>query len=444
MAGSVVSTESEYERRKRHLYTSVNRRGRHNEVNTNTNNSRTPIRITSASSEPDDLRRNRDLFGSARSLVESSTINSVLGRQGLLHEKALAARAQILAANGGGRAAATLAATKLNSPGGRLQQQQQQQQLHLSNTLSTPTRTPSPLESNISTDTPTPKHPSLFGTDWPFPATRHSERSSLVGRIGDHRSTSSKSSVDDGWSFNSALSKRKKDLMELPSWNGRKSGSIREERESAQDLPIRHLNNKSPPSPSKPSRSSLTTVSKTGTTGGNMLNSSLNNSLNALELAQARLRGESIRACPLPRSTLQSTSSNGNPINMKPDPTRMDTLLSTSPSAKPPSPTTTTTLDIPTMSPRMVIPSSTTSSSLGHFLTPPTVYENQVLETSLSSTTTTSNVDYQSDHSEGSTGSTKENVLTGTARRRKRSSAARALKDKIAAETVDLELMKGR
>jgi hypothetical protein len=290
------------------------------------------------------------------------------------------------------------------------------------------------LEGNISTDTPTPKHPSLFGTDWPFPATRHSERSSLVGRIGDHRSTSSKSSVDDGWSFNSALSKRKKDLMELPSWNGRKSDSIREEQESAQDLPVRHLNNKSSPSPSKPSRPSLsTTGSKTGTTGGNMLNSSLNNSLNALELAQARLRGESIRSRPLPRSTLPSSG------NIKPDPTRMDT----SPSAKPPSPTTTTTLDTPTMSPRMVIPSSTTSSS-GHFLTPPTVYENQVLETSLSSTTTASNVDYQSDHSEGSAASAKENVLTGTARRRKRSSAARALKDKIAAETVDLELMKGK
>ncbi|KAI7898218.1 uncharacterized protein BX663DRAFT_525609 [Cokeromyces recurvatus] len=34
--------------------------------------------------------------------------------------------------------------------------------------------------------------------------------------------------------------------------------------------------------------------------------------------------------------------------------------------------------------------------------------------------------------------------LTGLARRRKRSSAARALKDKIAAETVDFELMKGK
>jgi hypothetical protein len=49
--------------------------------------------------------------------------------------------------------------------------------------------------------------------------------------------------------------------------------------------------------------------------------------------------------------------------------------------------------------------------------------------------------DFEDDQSD--TSSNKEKQLTGLARRRKRSSAARALKDKIAAETVDFELMKG-
>ena len=40
--------------------------------------------------------------------------------------------------------------------------------------------------------------------------------------------------------------------------------------------------------------------------------------------------------------------------------------------------------------------------------------------------------------------SKQQQPLTGLARRRKRSSQARALKDKIAAETVDFELMKGK
>ncbi|GAA5796280.1 hypothetical protein HPULCUR_001650 [Helicostylum pulchrum] len=47
------------------------------------------------------------------------------------------------------------------------------------------------------------------------------------------------------------------------------------------------------------------------------------------------------------------------------------------------------------------------------------------------------------DNSDDESDSSSSKPLTGLARRRKRSSAARALKDKLAAETVDFDLMKG-
>ncbi|CAO3598268.1 unnamed protein product [Absidia cylindrospora] len=494
VAGSVVSTESEYERRKRQLYPSgTHRRGIATTATPTTsggnamNHTRSAIRITSASSEPDDLgRRNRGFFSnsSRRSLADSITSSSMissgaLGRQGLLHEKALAARAQIQAANGNRMAvaAATLASAKSNAMGGRVQP-------HLANTSTTPISIPpssaSSLDNNsVSSSNNTlqqqQKHSSLFGNrnngngssngsvaDWPFPMTRQ-ERPSTIGRIGDHRSASSKSSMDDAWSFGS-LSKTKKELMDLPSWNGRKSGPIREEQESPTNsmtspTSTRSLNNRLPPSPS---------LSKsTGTNGGGMLTSSLSNSLNTLELAQARLRAENRRAGPRslarsdPPTTMTSglntpavsgeNTSNSSGTSSGTGSHTSHTSLGITPSSSPPkSPTftsktqslsprssTTATLEIPDMQPKMVIPSSTTGS-LGQFLTPPTVYENEVLHTS-TSTPITSTTDY---HSDGSTTDAKETELTGAARRRKRSSAARALKDKIAAETVDLELMK--
>ncbi|ORZ17715.1 hypothetical protein BCR42DRAFT_450279 [Absidia repens] len=505
VAGSVVSTESEYERRKRQLYPSgTHRRGFTTTTAAVTattsdgnpmNHTRSAIRITSASSEPDDLgRRNRGFFSSSsgRSLADSITSSSIissgaLGRQGLLHEKALAARAQIQAANGNrmAAAAATLASAKSNAMNGRLQP-------HLTNTSSTPTSlSPSSASSldnnsvNSSNNTlqQQQKHSSLFGnrnngngssngsvTDWPFPMTRQ-ERPSTIGRIGDYRSASSKSSIDDAWSFGS-LSKKKKELMDLPSWNGRRSGPIREEQESptnsmASPSSTRSLNNRLPPSPS---------LSKsTGTNGGGMLTSSLNNSLNTLELAQARLRAEHRRAGSrslakpdhpttmksgliIPTTSGENTSNSSGTsigtgshtshtslaITPLSSPPKSPTFTSKSQPSSPRSPvlssapaSTTTTLETPDMQPKMIIPSSTTGS-LGQFLTPPTVYENEVLRTS-TSTPITSTTDY---HSDGSTTEAKETELTGAARRRKRSSAARALKDKIAAETVDLELMK--
>ncbi|KAI8330984.1 hypothetical protein BC941DRAFT_439462 [Chlamydoabsidia padenii] len=467
VAGSVVSTESEYERRKRQMYPPTHRHGMNHTT-------RSPIRITSASSEPDDLRRNSDLFGSSRFLVDSSKISSVLGRQGLLHEKALAARAQIQAVNGGRTVG--LGSAKSDSINGRIQQPL------LSSTSSTPTNATSSSSSSSSASLDSPssdtlqQHPSLFGTDWPFPLTRHTpERSSLVGRIGDHRSTISKaSSLDETWSFGS-LSKKKKDLIDLPSWNGRKSGPIREEQESLNDLPARHLN--MPASSKTPSSS----------TNHGMMTSSLHNSLNTLEQAQARLRGESTRPRQWPRTPIQMNSDTprtmksnldskldstptlglGNSSNSSRSSTSSNTSIGialtpplvysnmTSKRNISPSPSGTPTASLittRTSSPSLIspaTPTTDTSSSLqskspippiplgNQFTTPPTVYENEMLETM-----TPANSGYQSDHSEGSTTSVKENVLTGTARRRKRSSAARALKDKIAAETVDLDLMK--
>jgi hypothetical protein len=462
VAGSVVSTESEYERRKRQMYPHIAHR--HN--GTMNSNPRPPIRITSASSEPDDLRRNRDLFNSGRYPVNnSSTISSALGRQGLLHEKALAARAQIQAVNRG----RAVGSAKSDSFSGRIRPL-------LSSTSSTPTNTTSSSSSasSASLDSPSSdtlqQHPSLFGTDWPFPLTRHTpERSSLVGRIGDHRSTISKSSLDDTWSFGS-LSKKKKDLIDIPSWNGRKSGPIREEQESMNALPTHHQLNI--PASSKPLSSPTT---------NSMMASTLNNSLSALEQAQARLRGESMRSRQWPRtpihpdphtltsdldaklstasaatpapllgstSSTSSTSSSSHTSMALTPPlvhSHMNSKRSISPSAAlspiaPPSslissplPAAVTALPPPPPVPqptKMTIP-----APLGQFVTPPTVYENQVLETEASG--------YHSDHSETSTTSAKDKVLTGTARRRKRSSAARAMKDKIAAETVDLDLMKG-
>lgn len=456
VAGSVVSTESEYERRKRQMYPPISHR--HNgSMNSNT---RPPIRITSASSEPDDLRRNRDLFNSSRYLVNPSTISSALGRQGLLHEKALAARAQIQAVN----RSRAVGSAKSDSFGGRIRPL-------LSSTSSTPTNTTSSSSSassasldSPSSDTPH-QHPSLFGTDWPFPLTRHTpERSSLVGRIGDHRSTISKSSLDDTWSFGS-LTKTKKDLIDIPSWNGRKSGPIREEQESMNAIPTHHQLNI--PASSKPLSSPAT---------NSMMASTLNNSLSTLEQAQARLRGESMRSRQWPRTPIHpdphtlksdldsklstasaatpttplgstSTTSTTSTTSMALTPplvhSHVNSKRSVSPSAalspiappssliSPPLPATATTPPPPVQQPsKMTIP-----APLGQFVAPPTVYENQVFENEASG--------YHSDHSEASTTSAKENVLTGTARRRKRSSAARALKDKIAAETVDLDLMKG-
>ena len=67
----------------------------------------------------------------------------------------------------------------------------------------------------------------------------------------------------------------------------------------------------------------------------------------------------------------------------------------------------------------------------------------QKLKSDMTPTYSFLNVPPPHEESDDESDSEKEKPLTGLARRRKRSSAARALKDKLAAETVDFDLMKG-
>jgi hypothetical protein len=126
------------------------------------------------------------------------------------------------------------------------------------------------------------------------------------------------------------------------------------------------------------------------------LSATINSSLSALEQAQARLRQD------LPTTT--ATTITKNPI----------TTTKWSP-PPPPSPSVTQSQSI-----------HAPASTFGQFLALPPGEDNN------------------SDDDQSDTSSNREKPLTGLARRRKRSSAARALKDKLAAETVDFELMKGK
>lgn len=120
---------------------------------------------------------------------------------------------------------------------------------------------------------------------------------------------------------------------------------------------------------------------------------SINSSLSALEKAQARLRGE---------TSLFNNNSNTNNDNNDINDSNM--------------PTPSSSIQKP----------STGHLQFGQFLTPGDG----------------NNTD--EDQSDASNLSAQEKPLTGIARRRKKSSAARALKDKIAAETVDFEQMNGK
>ncbi|KAL0095243.1 hypothetical protein F4703DRAFT_1823299 [Phycomyces blakesleeanus] len=150
VASSVVSTESEYEMRRRQLYPPSRRPSRPSLCH----------RLSSALSEPDDLRRRHDFFP------------RTLGRpQELLYEKAVAARTQI--------------------------------QAHTSLSCAFPRHQPSlstSTSASVSTSISTPESKSLFA-DWPFPLARK-ESSNVPTPIGHP--------VDDPWSF-----KKKKDL-DLP------------------------------------------------------------------------------------------------------------------------------------------------------------------------------------------------------------------------------------
>ncbi|KAG0182492.1 Flap-structured DNA-binding and RNA-binding protein [Apophysomyces sp. BC1034] len=310
VAGSVVSTESEYELRKRQMYPPSRRA------------TRTPLchRLSSALSEPDDLRR-RDLLMPPRSLG--------LSQQGMLYEKALAARAQIQAAHNN-NAGSMSSSSSVNSVG------------------FSPRTSCSMTDVSSSSNT----RSSLFGADWPFPLVRNSTEKPLVGRIGDRPSSVCSTA-------SSELSKKKKDL-DLP-W-ARKSDTIKEDRVAEEQEQT---------------------------------------SLSALEQAQARLRKDSPSSWKKPQTSAPSTPTPTPP----PAPPCLSTTQST-----------------------VSLESKPEKQQYGQFLSP-NVHEHD-------------NAEDLSDHSDASNVSKDQAQLTGTARRRKRSSAARALKDKLAAETVDFELMK--
>ncbi|KAI9249231.1 hypothetical protein BDA99DRAFT_224144 [Phascolomyces articulosus] len=497
VAGSVVSTESQYEMRKRQMYPPTRRAPRSNLCN----------RLTSALSEPDDLRRrNRDMM-LPRSLGLSH-------QQGLLYEKALAARAQIQAAN---NSASSSNRSSTASSGAS------------TTSSSSASLGPGPngfaprLKASTSEITPSRSSGSLFGTspshaaavaaaahaaaaasgnDWPFPLARgnhhhhqqqqhnhhpqqqhhHHQEKPLVGRIGDRGSVNN----DDSWSFGSLSSKKKRD-MDLP-WT-RKSDTIREEQEypstktSARELAAAtnsltaleqaqarlRRDNHTQSQQSQHSRIGqkveqlerlvASRNSNNNNSNNNNNNNNNNNTKNSITSSTSSLLSN--KRVPTTTTTQidsqqekQVTAPSTTSITTKPPPGLSPTpspipVASTSTNSMTTTATTTTTTTTtpmtttPSPSPQPSLSSTLISSQqtpsqqpsikkevqFGQFLTPPTIYN-------------ADNSDYLSDHSDTSNKSAKDQPLTGAARRRKRSSAARALKDKLAAETVDFELMK--
>ncbi|KAI8074251.1 uncharacterized protein B0P05DRAFT_547862 [Gilbertella persicaria] len=307
---SVISTESEYESRKRQLYpptAASNRR----------------YKLSSAMSEPDDMRRNRDLLAS-RSLG--------LSHPGPLYEKAMAARAQLQAINSNTSTKNSPASTATSSI-------VSSSSSSLSNGGSTGGLFSSPPRLRTSCSTTDLGSKSLFSTntstDWPFPISK-------------------KSNEIDSWSFGSL---NKKKLVHTTSAPGSTASSIIGSKKKDDHLPWAIQEEQEDYC---------------------KLSATITSSLSALEQAQARLRQD------LPKSTTPW-----------------------SPSQK--------TVQTPKTE---TLPNSVTQPNTRQVLfTPETISNDEQNE---------------------------EKPLTGLARRRKRSSAARALKDKIAAETVDFELMKGK
>lgn len=338
-------------------------------------------RLTSALSEPDDLRRrNRDLLSAQRM--------GGLHQQGLLYEKALAARAQIQAAN-----SANSTSTSTTSSSSSSQRSSNPQP-------PPPSTAPFPrMKTSLSSSTDSSvaaaaaaaaaaamRPPSLFGNDWPFPLARKSEKASLVGRIGDRGSVKS---ADDNWSFGSLSSARRWAVA-----RNNKNDTIREDPEQERNG-----------------------------------NDRLANSLSALEQAQARLRRDQHQQhqqqhhpSQHPQHPIHSHHSSTQKQHLPPStqpqpPTAPSKELRWAPDVQEqPSPPT------PPPQPQQ----QQQQQQFGQFLAPPP----------------SGPEGYISDESDASH-KDDEPQLTGAARRRKRSSAARALKDKIAAETVDFELMKG-
>lgn len=328
---SVISSESEYEAQKRQMYppSSSNRRL----YSTN--------KLSSAISEPDDLRRrNRDLFVS-RPLG--------LSHPGPLYEKALAARAQFQAMNGG-NATSSASSSIISSSSSSL-----------SNNSGGGTgglfASPPRLRTSCST-TDLSSSKSLFSnSDWPFPITAKT------------------STTDENWSFGS-LGSRKKKLNPTSAPGSTTSSMVGGAMKKEDTLPWAIQEEEQEYS---------------------KLSATISSSLSALEQAQARLRQD----LPTTKSSMITSSKWSPPPPLSHSAIQAQTIASSQP--------------------------------ISPFA--------KSLELSPCEDNNNNN---NTDDDQSDTSSNREKPLTGLARRRKRSSAARALKDKIAAETVDFELMKGK
>ncbi|CAO3606606.1 unnamed protein product [Mucor fragilis] len=144
------------------------------------------------------------------------------------------------------------------------------------------------------------------------------------------------------------------------------------------------------------------------------LSATITSSLSALEQAQARLRQD--LSLPSHKKVIMPITQ-WTPPTPPPQPSTATASCIVSPSPPPPAAS-------------QAGLSHTSPSQFGQFLTPPTFN---------APGDDTNTDDDQSDDASNK----EEKPLTGLARRRKRSSAARALKDKLAAEAVDFELMRG-
>ena len=342
---------------------------------------RRPFVPSSAISEPDDLRRrNRDLFVS-RPLG--------LSHPGPLYEKALATRAQLQALNGAvsstsSSSSSTTTTTTTTATSIISSSSSSSSTSGINNNANGGTgglfSSPPRLRTSCSTTDLTSK--SLFSNaDWPFPI----------------NSVKSANTNDDNWSFGSLGTKKK-----LTSAPGSTVGTKKKE-----DM--------------------LPWAIQEEDQEYSKLSATITSSLSALEQAQARLRQDlslpSHKKVILP-ITQWTPPPLPSPLTAPTAPTAPTATTATTSIATPHNTTTTSLV------PNQIGIPQPSQSKFGHYLTPPsfiTLEEDNNTD------------DDQSDD----TSNKEEKPLTGLARRRKRSSAARALKDKIAAEAVDFELMKG-
>ncbi|CEP19985.1 hypothetical protein [Parasitella parasitica] len=306
-----------------------------------------------------------------------------LSHPGPLYEKALAARAQLQALNGTASSSSSSTTTTTTSTCSTVSSSSGIASNANGGTgglFSSPPR----LRTSCSTTDLGSK--SLFSsTDWPFP-------------LNTAKSTTKN---DDSWSFGSLGSKKK--LTSAP-------GSTVGAKKKDDMLPW--------------------AIQEEDQEYSSKLTATITSSLSALEQAQARLRQE--LSLPSHKKTIMPiTQWTPSPSPPAPAPAPAPALAAAVTAS---TATTTTIASTPTIiaPPPPSTPNQYTlqeTPQCGHYLAP--------------STFEAPGEDNNTDDDQSDDAATKEEKpLTGLARRRKRSSAARALKDKLAAEAVDFELMK--